>query len=191
MRIEPSHRGEGFEFKSEVFGGSISRNFWPSIEKGVRAVMDRGVIAGFPVVDLKAIITDGKEHPVDSKDIAFQVAGREVFKLAFAQARPVVLEPIMTVEITAPEECMGDIMGDLSGRRGKVQGMEAEGHTQVIKALVPLSEMLEYAPTLKSMTSDRGFFTMEVDHYSEVPSLIQEKLVAAAKAHMAHPPEED
>jgi elongation factor G len=191
LRVEPLPRGGGFEFASEVFGGAISRNFWPSIEKGVRSVMERGVVAGYPVVDVKAIITDGKEHPVDSKDIAFQVAGREVFKLAVAQARPVVLEPIMAVEVTAPEECMGDIMGDLSSRRGKVQGMEAEGHTQIIKSLVPLAEMLEYAPTLKSMTSDRGSFTMELDHYSEVPAHIQEKLIAAAKASLTAASEEE
>jgi elongation factor G len=191
LRIEPLQRGGGFEFASEVFGGSISRNFWPSIEKGIRSVMERGVVAGYPVVDVKAVITDGKEHPVDSKDIAFQVAGREVFKLCVAQARPVVLEPVMSVEVTAPEDCMGDIMGDLSGRRGKVQGMEAEGHTQVVKALVPLAEMLEYAPTLKSMTSDRGSFIMELDHYSEVPAHIQEKLVAAAKASLSATSEED
>lgn len=191
LRVEPLPRGGGFEFSSEVFGGSISRNFWPSIEKGIRSVMERGVIAGHPVVDLKAVITDGKEHPVDSKDIAFQVAGREVFKLAVAQARPVVLEPIMSVEVTAPEECFGDIMGDLSSRRGKVQGMESAGQTQIIKALVPLAEMLEYAPTLKSMTSDRGSFIMEVDHYAEVPAQIQEKLVAAAKASLTHASEEE
>jgi elongation factor G len=191
LRVEPLQRGGGFEFTSEVFGGAISRNFWPSIEKGIRSVMDRGVIAGHPVVDLKAVITDGKEHPVDSKDIAFQVAGREVFKLAVAQARPVVLEPVMAVEVSAPEECFGDIMGDLSSRRGKVQGMSSEGSTQIIKALVPLAEMLEYAPTLKSMTSDRGSFTMELDHYAEVPAQIQEKLVAAAKAALTHASEEE
>lgn len=191
LRVEPLPRGGGFEFASEVFGGAISRNFWPSIEKGIRSVMDRGVIAGHPVVDLKAIITDGKEHPVDSKDIAFQVAGREVFKLAVAQARPVVLEPVMAVEVSAPEECFGDIMGDLSSRRGKVQGMDSQGSTQIIKALVPLAEMLEYAPTLKSMTSDRGSFTMELDHYAEVPAQIQEKLVAAARAAMTHAAEEE
>jgi len=191
LRVEPLPRGGGFEFSSEIFGGSISRNFWPSIEKGIRSVMERGVIAGHPVVDLKAVITDGKEHPVDSKDIAFQVAGREVFKLCVAQARPVVLEPVMSVEVSAPEECFGDIMGDLSSRRGKVQGMDSQGSTQIIKALVPLAEMLEYAPTLKSMTSDRGSFTMEVDHYSEVPAQIQEKLVAAAKAAMTHAAEEE
>jgi elongation factor G len=191
LRVEPLPRGGGFEYASEIFGGTISKSYWPSIEKGIRSVMDRGVIAGYPVVDVKAVITDGKEHPVDSKDIAFQVAGREVFKLAIAQARPVVLEPIMAVEVTAPEECMGDIIGDFSSRRGKVQGMEVQGHIQVIRAQVPLSEMLEYAPTLKSMTSDRGSFHMELDHYSEVPHLVQEKLIAAAKASVAAPSEED
>ena len=182
MRIEPLSRGSGFEFASEIFGGTISRNFWPSIEKGVRSVMERGVIAGYPVSDLKAIITDGKEHPVDSKDIAFQVAGREAFKVCVQQAHPVVLEPIMHVEITVPAEVMGDIIGDLTSRRGRLETTDTAGTSQVIIARAPLAEMLDYAATLKSITSDRGTYTIELSHYEEVPSHVQEKIIAAHKA---------
>lgn len=185
MRIEPLPRGAGFEYASEIFGGSISRNFWPSIEKGVKSVMEAGAVAGYPMVDVKAIIFDGKEHPVDSKDIAFQVAGREVFKKAIADAGPVVLEPIMKVVVTVPDEYMGDILGDLTRRRGKVQGSDnASGRTRV-RALVPMAEMLEYSATLKSLTSDRGSYTMELDHYERVPGEIQVKLVAEFKPQEA------
>lgn len=183
MRIEPLPRGGGFEYASEIFGGSISRNFWPSIEKGVRSMMDHGVIAGFPVVDVKAVITDGKEHPVDSKDIAFQVAGREAFKLCVKDAGAVVLEPIMRVTVTCPDEYMGDILGDLTRRRGKVQGSESDSGRSVVKALVPMAEMLEYSATLKSLTSDRASYTMELDHYEKVPVDIQAKLAADYKPH--------
>jgi elongation factor G len=181
MRVEPLPRGGGFEYASEIFGGSISRNFWPSIEKGVKSCMDHGVIAGYPLVDVKAAITDGKEHPVDSKDVAFQVAGREVFKLCVKEAGAVVLEPIMIVTVTVPDELMGDILGDLTRRRGKVQGSEAHSGRSIVKALVPMAEMLEYSPTLKSLTSDRGAYTMELDHYERVPPEIQAKLVAEHK----------
>ena len=182
MRIEPLARGAGFEFGSEIFGGSISRSFWPSIEKGIRSVLEKGAIAGYPVSDLKAIITEGKEHPVDSKDIAFQIAGRECFKLCVQQASPVVLEPIMSVEITVPSDNMGDIIGDLTSRRGRLETTDTAGNAQIIKARVPLAEMLEYAATLKSITSDRGSFTMELDHYEETPSQVQEKIIAAHRA---------
>ncbi len=181
MRVEPLPRGGGFEYASEIFGGSISRNFWPSIEKGVKSCMDHGVIAGYPLVDVKAAITDGKEHPVDSKDVAFQVAGREAFKLCVKEAGAVVLEPIMIVTVTVPDELMGDILGDLTRRRGKVQGSEAHSGRSIVKALVPMAEMLEYSPTLKSLTSDRGAYTMELDHYERVPPEIQAKLVAEHK----------
>ena len=182
MRIEPLARGAGFEFTSEIFGGTISRSFWPSIEKGVRSVLEHGAIAGYPVSDLKAIITDGKEHPVDSKDIAFQVAGREAFKICVHQAHPVLLEPIMHVEITMPAEVMGDIIGDLTSRRGRLETTDSAGSSQVIIARAPLAEMLDYAATLKSITSDRGTYTMELSHYEEVPAHIQDKIIAAHKA---------
>lgn len=185
MRIEPLPRGEGFVYDSEIFGGSISRNFWPSIEKGVLAVLESGVIAGFPMVDVKAVIFDGKEHPVDSKDIAFQVAGREVFKKAVSEAGAVVLEPIMKVTVTCPDDCMGDILGDLTRRRGKVQGSDTARGRTIVRALVPMAEMLEYSATLKSLTSDRASFAMELDHYEKVPGEIQSKLMAEFKPQEA------
>ncbi len=181
MRVEPLPRGQGFEYASEIFGGTISRNFWPSIEKGVKSVMERGAIAGYPLVDVKAVIYDGKEHPVDSKDIAFQVAGREVFKACIKEAGAVVLEPIMQVTVTVPDEYMGDILGDLTRRRGKPLGSDNAGGKSKIRALVPMAEMLEYSATLKSMTSDRGDYTMSLDHYEKVPAEVQAKLMADYK----------
>lgn len=181
MRVEPLPRGSGFVYDSDIFGGSISRNFWPSIEKGVMHVLEAGVIAGFPMVDVKAVIFDGKEHPVDSKDIAFQVAGREVFKKAVAEAGAVVLEPIMKVTVTCPDECMGDILGDLTRRRGKVQGSDTARGRTIVRAQVPMAEMLEYSATLKSLTSDRASFAMELDHYEKVPGEIQTKLMSEFK----------
>jgi elongation factor G len=178
MRIEPLPRGEGFIYDSEITGGSISRNFWPSIEKGVRQVLENGAIAGYPMVDVKAVIFDGKEHPVDSKDVAFQVAGRQVFRQAVANAGPVVLEPVMRMVVTCPDEVLGDILGDLSRRRGKVQGSESTAGRSTVRALVPMAEILEYSATLKSLTSDRGSYTMELDHYERVPADLQATLVA-------------
>ncbi len=183
LRVEPLPRGEGFEYGWEVFGGAISSSFQPSIEKGIRQIMDQGVLAGYPVVDLKAIVTDGKEHPVDSKDIAFQIAGREVFKLAVKGAGPKILEPIMALEIVVPEECMGDVIGDLNSRRGRVLGVEGAGGRQVIKATAPLGEVLRYATDLTAMTGGRGQFTIEVDRYEEVPSQLADKIIAAAQKH--------
>ncbi|MEZ4683544.1 MAG: elongation factor G, partial [Caldilineaceae bacterium] len=151
MRVEPLPDAGEFEYASEVFGGAISGVYLPSIEKGIRQVMSQGVVAGFPVVGIKAIVFDGKEHPVDSKDIAFQTAGREVFKLAVQQAGPVLLEPVYMVEVTVPEEYMGDIMGDFNTRRGRVQGMEQKGNRSVIRALVPFAEILNYSTELRSM----------------------------------------
>ncbi|NJN64159.1 MAG: hypothetical protein HC882_04285 [Acidobacteria bacterium] len=181
MRIEPLPRGSDFVYVSEIVGGAISRNFWPSIEKGVRQMLENGVIAGFPLVDVKAVIFDGKEHPVDSKDVAFQVAGRQVFKKCVAEAGAVVLEPIMKVMVTCPDDAMGDILGDLSRRRGKVQGSDTVAGRTVITALVPMAEVLEYSSTLKSLTADRGSYDMELDHYERVPPDIQATLAAAHK----------
>lgn len=178
MRVEPRDRGEGFEYSSEVFGGAISGVFLPSIEKGIRQVMDQGVIAGFPVVDVKAVVFDGKEHPVDSKDIAFQTAGREAFKLAMQSAGPSLLEPIYLIEVTVPEEYMGDVMGDFNTRRGRVQGMEQKGNRSVVRALVPLAEILRYGTDLRSMTQGRGIYTIEFDHYEPVPSHLIDHIVA-------------
>ncbi|RIK58554.1 MAG: elongation factor G [Chloroflexi bacterium] len=181
MRVEPLASGAGFEYVSEVFGGAISGVFLPSIEKGVRQVMEQGVIAGYPVVDVKAVVYDGKEHPVDSKDIAFQTAGREVFKLAMQQADPVLLEPIYRIEVTVPEEYMGDVMSDFNTRRGRVQGMEQKGNRTVVRALVPLAEVMRYGTDLRSMTQGRGVYTLEFDHYEPVPKHLTDAIVANHK----------
>jgi elongation factor G len=183
IEMEPLVRGSGFEFSDKIFGGSIPQNFRPAVEKGVVEASSRGWLAGCPVVDFRVTLTDGSYHAVDSSEMAFKIAGSLAFKAAMEEARPTILEPICSVEIVAPEEYMGDIMGDLSSRRGKPQGMDAQGTYQVIRAQVPLSEMLTYASTLKSITSDRGTYTMEFDHYEEAPAHIQEKIIAdAAKA---------
>jgi elongation factor G len=183
IEMEPLPRGTGFEFVDKIFGGSIPQNFRPAVEKGIRESSERGWLSGNPVVDFRVTLTDGSYHDVDSSEMAFKVAGSLAFKAAMEQARPTLLEPIYSVEITAPEENMGDIMGDLSSRRGKPQGMESQGHYQVIKALVPLAEMLTYASTLKSITSDRGTYHMEFDHYEEVPAQTQEKIIAEYARH--------
>jgi elongation factor G len=182
MRVEPLPRGEAFTMGWEVFGGAVSRSFEPSIEKGIRSVLDHGVIAGYPVVDVKAVVTDGKEHPVDSKDIAFQTAGREAFKEAFQKAKPVILEPIYDVEITVPDTYLGDIMGDLNTRRGRVMGMEQQGHKSVVQAQVPEASMLRYAVDLRSMTQGHGLFTMTFSHYDPVPEYLAKEIIAAHKA---------
>ncbi len=181
LRVEPMDRGGGFEFASEVVGGSISQSFIQSTEKGVRQTLDAGAIAGFPVVDVKAIVFDGKEHPVDSKDIAFQIAGRGAFKEATSEAGPVLLEPIMNVAVTVPEEHMGDIMGDFNTRRGRVQGMDSVIGKSVVTAQVPLAEMQRYGNDLRSMTGGRGIYTMEFDRYEPVPSHLMQEIVEAAK----------
>ncbi len=181
LRVEPLERGAGFEYASEVFGGAISNAFIPSIEKGIRGVLENGVIAGYPVVDVKAVVFDGKEHPVDSKDIAFQIAGREVFKLAFRGAGPVLLEPIMRIKITVAEGNMGDVIGDLSSRRGIVQGTEIIGGKAIITALVPLAEIQRYSNDLRSLTQGRGVYTLEFSHYEPVPGHIADQIIASAK----------
>ena len=181
MRVEPNP-GSGFEFKSAVVGGAISSSFYPSIEKGVHSVLEHGVIAGFPIVDVKAIVFDGKEHPVDSKDIAFQTAGREAFRDAFVEANPVLFEPIMTVKITVPESMMGEIMGDLNTRRARVQGMDNDGPRSIVTATVPLAEMMRYGNELRSMTGGRGIYTMNPSHYDQVPPQIAQTIMAAHKA---------
>jgi len=182
LEVRPLERGGGFEFDtSRVFGGAIQNSFFPSIEKGIKSVLEAGPIAGYPVVDVRAEVYDGKMHPVDSKDIAFQIAGREAFKKAFMEAGPVLLEPIMEVRITVPEEHMGDIMGDLNTRRGRVMGMEQTRGKGTITATVPASEMQRYAIDLRSMTQGRGLYTMRLSHYEPTPSHIMEQVVAEAK----------
>ncbi|MBN1995271.1 MAG: elongation factor G [Anaerolineae bacterium] len=181
MRVEPLARGDGFEYKSEVFGGAISQPFLPSIEKGIKQVLEQGPIAGYPVVDVRAVVYDGKEHPVDSKDIAFQIAGREAFKKAMLQSGPVLLEPIMDLTITVPEEFTGDVTSDLSTRRGRMSGMEQVRGYTVITAQAPLAEVQRYATDLRSFTQGRGIYTMSLSHYEEVPSHIASEIIAKAQ----------
>jgi elongation factor G len=180
MRIEPLPQGGGFEFENVVKGGAISAVFIPSVEKGVKQVLVSGPLAGYRVVDVKAIVYDGKEHPVDSKDIAFQSAGREVFKQCVLRAKPILLEPIFDVEVKVPEEHMGDVMGDLSGRRGKIMGMDTQGRFQVIKAKVPLADLDRYANTLRSITSGRGMFSRSFSHYEQMPKDQEAKVIEEA-----------
>jgi len=181
IHMEPVPRGGGFEFVNQIVGGAIPRNFISAVEKGVVEGMERGPMAGYPVVDLKVILYDGSTHTVDSSELAFKLAGRLAFRKAMTQARPTLLEPIMTVEVIAPGECMGDIVGDLNSKRGRVLGIEAKGRNQAVKANVPLAEMLEYDSRLRSITGDRGDYSMEFSHYEEAPAHIQEKIVAEAK----------
>ena len=191
MEIKPLPTGSGFEFDtSRVFGGAIQNSFFPSIEKGVKSRLAEGPLAGYPVVDVRCEVYDGKMHPVDSKDIAFQIAGREVFKKTFLAAGPVLLEPVMDVKITVPEEYMGDIMSDLNTRRGRVQGMEQAKGKGIVTAQVPLAEMQRYAIDLRSITQGRGFYTMTVSHYDPVPSHIAEGIIAHAKKDRVESEEE-
>ena len=173
-------RSAGFEFVDEIFGGSIPRNFIPAVEKGIIESAARGYLAGFPVVDFRVILYDGSFHPVDSSEMAFKIAGSLAFKKAMEQAQPVLLEPIMNVEILAPQEYAGDLMGDLTSRRGKLQGMDVKRDMQVIKSQVPMAEMVSYAPVLTSMTGGRGSYHMEFSHYDEVPAHIAQKIVEEA-----------
>jgi elongation factor G len=181
MRIEPRERDAGFEFSWEVVGMNVSKTYGSSIEKGVKAVMAQGVIAGYPVVDVLAAVYDGKEHPVDSKDIAFQIAGREVFKVAVKDAGPVLLEPVYTYTITVPEEFMGDVLSDLNTRRAQVLGMEQVGDNSVVTAQVPLAEMQRYVSDLRSITQGRGIFGLEYSHYQQVPAHLFEQIIAASQ----------
>jgi elongation factor G len=182
LKIEPLERGKGFEFANEIFGGAISQPFVASTEKGVRQVLDKGAIAGYPVVDIKATVYDGKEHPVDSKDIAFQVAGRNAFREAMRTAKPVLLEPVVIIEITVPSRFMGDITGDLNGRRGRIVGMDTQGNLQIIKAQVPHSEVMNYSTELRSLTGGEGSYSLEFSHYDVVPGRIADAIIARAKA---------
>ncbi len=183
IKIEPLPRGEDFSFADEIFGGAIPHNYRPAVEKGIQDARRRGYLAGYPVVDFKVRLLDGQYHDVDSSEMAFKIAGSLAFKDAMANARPTILEPVMRVDITTTEEFTGDIMGDLSHRRGRPQGMDAVNGNQIIKALVPMSEMLDYDRILRAMTQGRSSFHMEFSHYEEVPKLVQDKLVAEAQKH--------
>jgi elongation factor G len=181
IRMEPLPRGGGFEFGNEVFGGAIPRNFIPAIEKGIVETAARGYLAGYPVVDFKVTVFDGSYHDVDSNELSFKTAGRLAFKKAMELCKPCLLEPVMKVEIEAPDEFAGTLMGDLNGRRGRVGGMESKGRTTIINAQVPMAEMLTYGTQLTSMTQGKGSYRMEVDHYDIVPQLVAEKILANAK----------
>jgi elongation factor G len=191
IRMEPLPRGAKFEFGNEVFGGAIPRNFIPAIEKGIVETAEKGYLAGYPVVDFKVVVYDGSYHDVDSSEMSFKLAARKAFKAGMELARPALLEPIMNVEVQAPVEYAGDLMGDMNGRRGRISGMETKGATQFIRAQAPMSEMLSYQNDLTSMTQGRASFSMEFDHYDFVPVPQAEKIIAAAKAARAGVEEEE
>jgi elongation factor G len=182
IKVEPLARGSDFEFVDDIFGGSIPRQFIPAVEKGIQETRVRGYLAGFPMVDFRVTVFDGSYHDVDSNELSFKMAGRLAFKDAMTRARPTILEPIMNVEVYAPSDFAGDLMGDLNGRRGRIGGMDTRGATTVIKAQVPMSEMLTYEQHLTSATGGRGSYHMEYSHYDEVPSHLQTKIIAAYKA---------
>jgi elongation factor G len=182
IKLEPLPRGADFEFVDDIFGGAIPRNFIPAVEKGIQDTRMRGYLAGYPVVDFRATVFDGSFHPVDSNELSFKLAGSLAFKDGMTRARPTILEPIMNVEVYAPSDFAGDLMGDLNSRRGRISGMDTRGTTTVIKAQVPMAEMLTYEQHLTSATGARGSYHMEYSHYDEVPSHLQAKIIAASKA---------
>ena len=191
IKMEPLPRGADFEFVNDIFGGAIPKNFIPAVEKGIKDAAARGYLAGYPVVDFRVVLYDGSYHEVDSNDLSFQLAGRIAFKKAMEQAKPTLLEPIMSVEITVPDEFAGSIMGDLNSRRGRIQGMDNKGGNTVIKAEVPMAEMLTYGADLTSMTQGRGSFNMEMHHYDIVPAQLQEKIIEKSKTARGEQPEEE
>lgn len=179
--LEPLPRGTGYEFVDKIVGGVIDQPFRPAVDKGVRAKLENGILAGYPIVDVRVLLVDGKTHPVDSKDIAFQIAGREVFKIAFEKASPILLEPIVDLKVTVPEKNTGDVMGDLSSRRGKISGMEPETRYQTITAKVPEAEIQTYSQALRSITQGRGYYTKAFSHYEPVPFELAKKIIEASK----------
>ena len=190
MRIEPKPRDTGVEFTQSLVGQNVDRVFVPSVEKGVNAACKEGIVAGYRVVDVLIVFYDGKMHPVDSKDIAFQIAGKEAFKEAFLAARPCLLEPIYTVEVRIPDDCMGNVIGDLSSRRGKILGMDAEGNLQIVKATVPQMDLYRYSSVLRSLTGGRGVHSEEFSHYEEMPREMEQKVIEEAKKKKQQPAEE-
>jgi elongation factor G len=178
IRVEPLPSGSGFEFVNEIFGGSIPKEYIKPIEMGIQEALEGGVLAGFPMSDIRVKLVDGSYHDVDSSELAFKMAGSLAIKEAARKAKPVLLEPIMAVEVVVPEEYMGDVIGDLNSRRGRIEGMELRGTTQIIKSAVPLSEMFGYATELRSRTQGRGSFTMHFGKYDEVPASLAEEIVS-------------
>jgi elongation factor G len=182
LEVEPLPRGAGFEFLDKIYGGAIPNQFIPSVEKGVRRALEEGILAGYPVVDIRVTLFDGKYHDVDSSDIAFQLAGALGLKEASTKAVPVLLEPILDIAVRVPEEQMGDIIGDLNSKRARISGMESQGDgTTIVRAQVPQGEVLRYASDLRSLTGGRGTFTTSFSHYEPVPAHVADKLVAEAK----------
>ena len=181
IKFEPQEPGQGFEFVNKIVGGVVPREYIAPVQAGIEESMKNGVIAGFPLVDIKATIFDGSYHDVDSSEMAFKIAGSMALKAAKDKCKPVLLEPIMKVEVTVPEENMGDVMGMLNSRRGRIEGMDSRGGAQIIRAKVPLSEMFGYSTTLRSGTQGRGTFSMELSHYEEVPKNISEEIIAKGK----------
>ena len=177
LEVEPNEPGGGFVFETRIVGGVVPREYIPAVEAGVLEAMQSGVLAGYPVVDVKVALYDGSYHDVDSSEMAFKIAASMAFKEAMRKANPVLLEPIMRVEVTTPEEFMGDVMGDLNSRRGRIEGMERRGNTQVVRALVPLASMFGYATDLRSATQGRAVYTMLFSHYEEVPANIAEEIM--------------
>ena len=185
INVLAAQRGEGYEFVDKIFGGAIDQSFRPSVDKGIRAQMVHGVLAGYPVVDVKVELIDGKTHPVDSKDIAFQIAGRGAFKAGFLKAHPVLLEPIVNIEVTVPADNVGDIQGDLASRRGRPQGQDMlPGKMALIKAVVPLSEVADYNSRLSSISAGEGSYAMEFSHYEVVPGNVQQQIIDAHKKEL-------
>jgi elongation factor G len=181
VELEPLGLGKGFEFVNAIVGGAIPREYISAVEKGIREAADRGILAGYPIVDIKAKLYDGSYHEVDSSEMAFKIAGSIGFREAVKKAKPVLIEPIMSVETVTPEEFMGDVIGDINSRRGKVQNIERRGNAQVIRAQAPLSEMFGYATDLRSMTQGRATYTMQFSHYEEVPKGVSEEIVAKVR----------
>jgi elongation factor G len=191
IKMEPMPRGGQFEFVNDIFGGAIPKNYIPAVEKGIRDAAARGYLAGFPMVDFRVVLYDGSYHDVDSNDMSFQMAGRIAFRKAMEQAKPTLLEPVMVAEITVPDEFAGSIMGDLNSRRGRIQGMDNKGGNTVVRAEVPMSEMLTYGVDLTAMTQGRGSFNMEMHHYDVVPAQLQEKIIEKARAERGEVKEEE
>ena len=185
LQLDPLPRNGGFEFLNKIVGGVIPRNFIPAVEKGVVEAMREGTLAGFPVVDMQVTVYDGSHHPVDSSELAFKVAASMGFKKAMESAQPALLEPIMMIEVTAPDDLVGTVIGDLNGRRGRILGMDAKGHNQIVKALVPLAEILKYAPVLTSMTAGKGSYVMELSGYEQTPREVANKVIEEHKATKA------
>jgi elongation factor G len=180
--MSPTGRGEGYIFEDKVVGGVIPRQYIPAVDKGIHDASLEGFLAGYPVVDFKVALYDGSFHTVDSSEMAFKVAGSMAFKKAMEVCKPVLLEPIVNLKVTVPDENMGDVIGDLNSRRGKVVGVEPKANSQIIRAVVPMSEVLAYSNDLKSMTSDRGMFSTEFSHYEEMPSHLSQKVISEASA---------